>query len=145
MTSEQNHDGDHRQGAGGCGTAGDAGATPGPAQALEYLYFGRGDQVYLVHEVQARHSFNQVLTVRLVPGTVRTLVGHPLDDDVAAIRFDQAQRARTGRDDVAERRLVAGEVATVSFPLTRSPSFSRGFTVQVEVERELYFEIKELT
>ncbi len=122
----------------------DADATPEPGQALEYLYFGRGDQMYLVHEVQARPSFDQVLTVRLVPGTVRTQVGHPLDDDVAAIQFDQAQHAWLGRDDRAEHRLVAGGVATASFPLTRSPSFSRGFTVGVEVERELYLEINEL-
>jgi hypothetical protein len=44
-----------------------------------------------------------------------------------------------------ERRLIAGEVATVVFPLTRSPSFSRGSSVQLEVERELYLEIKELS
>jgi hypothetical protein len=123
----------------------DVDATPEPGQALEYLYFGRGDQMYLVHEVRARPSFDQVLTVRLVPGTVRTLVGHPLDDDVARIQFDQAQPGSLGRDDTAEHRLVAGEVATASFPATRSPSFSRGFTVGVEVERELYLEIKELT
>jgi hypothetical protein len=123
----------------------DVGATPEPGQAMEYLFFGRGDQVYLVHELQARPSFDQVLTIRLVPGTVSTQVGHPLQDDVAAIRFDQAQRARLGREDAAEHRLVAGEVATASFPLTRSPSFSRGFTVGVEVERELYLEINELT
>jgi hypothetical protein len=119
----------------------DAEATPGPRQALEYLCFGRGDQVYLVHPIPAWPSFQQVLAVRLVPGTVRTLVGHPLDDDVAAIRFTQAQRTEVSRDDVAERRLVAGEVATLAFPLSRSPSFSRGFTVQVEVEHEEYLEI----
>ena len=98
--------------------------------------------MYLVHRVRGWPSFDQVLTARLVPGTVRTLAGHPLDDDVAAIRFDQAQRAEVGREDMAERRLTAGEVASVAFPLTRSPSFSRGFTVQVEVERELYLEIQ---
>jgi hypothetical protein len=75
----------------------------------------------------------------------RLLEQHPLDDDVAAIRFGQAQRAEIGRDDVAERRLIAGEVATLAFPLTRSPSFSRGYTVQLEVERELDPEIKELS
>jgi hypothetical protein len=122
----------------------DVDAAPGPDQALEYLYFGRGGQMYLAHEVAARPSFDQVLAVRLVPGTVRTLVGHALDDDVAMIQFDQAQPASLGRDDLAERRLVAGEVATAAFPLTRSPSFSRGFTVGLEVERELYLEIKEL-
>jgi hypothetical protein len=123
----------------------DADAMRDPGQAMEYLYFGRGEQMYLVHEMQARPSFDQVLTVRLVPGTVRTQVGHLLADDVAAIQFDQAQRASLGRDDLVERRVVAGEVATASFPLTRSPSFSRGFTVRVEAERELYLEIKELT
>jgi hypothetical protein len=121
----------------------DAGATPGRGQVLEYLFFGRGDQVYLVHPMPAWPSFHQVLAVRLVPGTVRTLVGHPLDDDVAAIRFTQAQRTEVSRDDVAERRLVAGEVATLAFPLSRSPSFSRGFTVQVEVEVEVYLEIED--
>jgi hypothetical protein len=119
----------------------DIDAAPDPGRAMEYLYFGRGEQAYLVHELQARPSFDQVLTVRLVPGTVTTGVGHPLGDDVAAIRFDQAQRVRIGVDDVAERRLVAGAVATASFAQTLSPSFSRGFTVSVEVERELYLEI----
>lgn len=123
----------------------DADSMPDPGPAMEYLYFGRGEQMYLVHVMRARPSFDQVLTVRLVPGTVRTQIGHPLDDDVAAIQFGQAQRASLGRDDRVERRVVAGEVATASFPLARSPSFSRGFTVRVEAERELYLEIGELT
>jgi hypothetical protein len=38
-------------------------------------------------------------------------------------------------------RLGAGEVVTASFPLTHSPSFSRGFTVGIEVQRKLYLEI----
>jgi hypothetical protein len=122
-----------------------SGRSPGQGQALGYLCFGSGGQVYLVHRVRGWPSFDQVLTARLVPGTVRTLAGHPLDDDVAAIRFDQAQRAEVGREDVAERRLTAGEVVGVAFPLTRSPGFSHGFTVQVEVERELYLEIQELS
>jgi hypothetical protein len=122
-----------------------SGQHPGPGATLGYLCFGSGDRVYLVHRIRDWPSFGQVLTVRLVPGTVRTLAGHPLDDDVAAIRFDQAHRAEVGRQDVAERRLMAGEVATVAFPLTRSPGLARGFTVGVEVERELYLEIKELT
>ena len=123
----------------------DVEGTPEPGQALEYLYFGRGEQRYLVHERQARPSFDQVLTVRLIPGTVRTQAGHPLDDDVTAIQFDQAQRASLSRDDLPEHRLIAGAVATASFPLTRSPGFSPGFTVGIEVERELYLEIKKLT
>lgn len=122
----------------------DVDAAPGPGQAMEYLYFGRGQQVYLAHELQARPSFDQLLAVRLVPGTVTTQVGHPLDDDVAAIQYDQAQPVGIGQDDGAEHRLVAGAVVTANFPLTRSPSFSRGFDVSLEVERELYLEISEL-
>ena len=122
----------------------DVNAAPEPGQAMEYLYFGRGEQVYLVHELRARPSFDQVLAVRLVPGSVFTQVGHPLDDDVAAIQFDQAQPVRIGQDDAAEHRLAAGAVVTANFPLTRSPSSSRGFNVSVEVERELYLEINEL-
>ncbi|MFC7534609.1 hypothetical protein [Actinoplanes sp. GCM10030250] len=123
----------------------DTEAEPGPGRPLRYLAFGRSGRMYLTHELRERPSFDQVLTVRFIPGTVRSQVGHPLDDDVTDIRFDQPQPATFGRDDVAGRQLVAGEVATASFNLTRSPSFSRGFTVGVEVERELHLETKELT
>ncbi|GAA4599248.1 hypothetical protein BJY16_003009 [Actinoplanes octamycinicus] len=114
------------------------------SRGLPYLCFGRGEQVYLAHEVTTRPNFDQVLAVRFVPGTVRTQVGHPLDDDVAELRFAEAQPVAFGRDDGIERRLAAGEVATGQFRLTRSPSASRGFTVGIEVERELYLEIDEL-
>jgi hypothetical protein len=118
---------------------------PDPDRALRYLCFGRGDRAYLAHALRERPSFDQVLAVRFVPGTVSTLVGHPLDDDVSAIRFERAQPASFGRDDGVGHRLGAGEVATAAFPTTRSPGFSRGFTVGVEVERQLYLEIDELT
>jgi hypothetical protein len=117
---------------------------PGADTGLPYLCFGRGDQVFLAHELTGRPNFDQVLAVRFVPGTVRTQVGHPLDDDVAELRYEQAQLVAFGRDDGIERRLAAGEVATALFRLTRSPSFSRGFSVGVEVVRELYLEIAEL-
>lgn len=121
----------------------DASAGPAPGQSLEYLCFGRGEHVYLVHRVQSWPSFDQVLTVRFVPGTVTTGIGHPLDDDVALIRFDRAQQAGLGRDDTAAQRLTAGQVAIAAFDQTWSPSRSRGFTVQLEVERELYLDIRE--
>jgi hypothetical protein len=111
---------------------------------MRYLCFGRDNDFYLVHQPRTRPGFDQVLTVRFVPGTVRTLVGHPLGDDVAALRFDQAQSVVFGRDDDAGHRLIAGEVVTASFPQTRSPGFARGFTVGLEVERELHLEIDEL-
>ena len=114
-------------------------------EPLRYLCFGGGEHVYLAHQPRARPSFDQVLTVRFVPGTVRSQIGHPLDDDVAALRFDDAQPVMFGRDDDIGNRLTAGEVATASFPVTRSPGFARGFTVRIEVERELHLEIDEPT
>jgi hypothetical protein len=111
---------------------------------MRYLCFGRDNDFYLVHQVRTRPGFEQVLTARFVPGTVRTLVGHPLDDDVSALRFDAAQSVMFGRDDDAGHRLMAGEVVTASFPRTHSPGFARGFTVGLEVERELHLEINDL-
>ncbi|GAA4951229.1 hypothetical protein [Actinoplanes utahensis] len=108
---------------------------PGPAAPLSYLCFGHGDRVYLAHR---RPGFDQVLEVRFVPGTVRTAMGHPLADDVAELRFGEAQPVEFARDDAFGRRLRPGEVATAAFPETRSPSHARGFTVRLEIERELH-------
>lgn len=110
---------------------------------LRYLCFGGDEHVFLVHEPRARPSFDQVLAIRYVPGTVRTMVGRPLDDDVAALRFREAQTVDFDRADDPAHRLSAGEVVTASFRLTRSPSSSRGFSVGIEVERELHLAIDE--
>jgi hypothetical protein len=113
-------------------------------EELRYLCFGRAGQMHLIHELRARPSFDQVLAVRFVPGSVRTQVGAELDDDVSAFHFDEAQQVSFGRDDLAGHRLAAGEIVTGSFKLTSSLTGARGFTVEVEVEQELYLEIKEL-
>lgn len=122
----------------------DVDAKPQANQELRYLCFGRAGQMYLVHELGARPSFDQVLAVRFVPGSVRTQVGGVLDDDVAGFQFDKAQQVGFGRNDQVEHRLAAGEVVTGSFTLTPSLTGARGFTVEMEVERELYLEINEL-
>jgi len=113
-----------------------------PGRELSYLCFGRGDRLYLAHELRERPSFDQVLAVRFVPGTARTRSGHPLDDTVVANRF--GRRASFGRDDDVEHRLNAGDVVTASFPATLTRASLGHFTVEVEVERELYLEINEL-
>jgi hypothetical protein len=115
----------------------------GPARPLTYLCVGRGERAYLAHEIQGRPSFDQILVGRFVPGTVRS-GGHPLTDDVAELRLDPAQPATLGRAEGIEQRLGPGEVATAGFDLTRSPSFARGFSAGVEIQRELYLEIAEI-
>jgi hypothetical protein len=122
----------------------DMSAKRAQGQQLSYLCFGRAGRLHLAHEVIGRPSFDQVLQVRLVPGTVTTLAGSPLPDDVATLGFDLAQPVRFGRNDLAESRLALGEVATGRFEQTSSTSGAHGFTVKVEVERELYLEIDEL-
>ena len=120
-------------------------AGPEPSRPMTYLCFGHADQRFLIRGLPARPGFDQVLAVRFIPGTVRSLVGHPLDDDVEAIRFDEAQPVTFGRDEAVEHRLVAGEVTTGAFALAVSPGHARGFTVGIEVQRQLYLGTEEPT
>jgi hypothetical protein len=113
-------------------------------QELRYLCFGRAGQLYLVHELKARPSFDQVLSARFGPGTVRTQTGHALDEDVTLFHFDEAQRVGVGRDDLVDQRLAVGETVTGWFDLTRSLTGSRGFTVQIEIQQQMFLEIAEL-
>jgi hypothetical protein len=111
---------------------------------LSYFCFGPAGHLYLAHEITTRPNFDQVLTIRLVPGTVTTMGGSPLPDDVATLGFGLAQRVHFGRNDLIENRLAVGEVVTGLFKQTSPPSGAHGFTVQLKVERELYLEIREL-
>jgi hypothetical protein len=113
-------------------------------ERLSYLCFGRPGRLYLAHELKARPSFDQVLAVRMLPGTVRTQLGDSLDEDVLKFGFDEAQRVDLARDDRVDQRLRAGDRVTAAFNLTQSLNGVRGFTVSFEVERQLYLEIKEL-
>jgi hypothetical protein len=120
----------------------DAKATDG--RDMRYLCYGRAGRFYLAHQIGACPSFDQVLAVRLVPGTVTNMLGDSLPDDVATLRFDTAQPVRLGREDLAERRLSAGETVSGTFEGTSSIGGAHGFGLQLEVERELYLEVGEL-
>jgi len=91
-----------------------------PDRDLNYLCFGRAGQLYLAHQITASPDFDQVLTVRLVPGTVTDPSGRPGD------------------------RLVPGETARGFFFQAFGPNGSHGFGTQLEVSRELYAEMREL-
>jgi hypothetical protein len=111
---------------------------------LTYLCFGRAGQLQLAHRVTAEPDFDQVVTARLVPGTVTDPAGRPVDADVTA-DFDQAAPVQfRGRSDSPKDRLAAGETADGFFFATFGPSGSHGFGVQVEVGDELYLELGEL-
>lgn len=112
---------------------------------LGYLCFGRaGGQLHLAHQVTANPDFDQVLTARLVSGTVTDPAGRPVPDDVTQ-DFVHAQPVEfRGRRDTPEDLLTEGETASGFFRATFGPGGSHGFGVDVQVERELYLELGEL-
>ena len=123
----------------------DVGARRAEDGELTYLCFGRPGRLHLAHEVTARPDFDQVLTARLVPDTMTDQGGRQLAEDVASIGFDVAQRVLfRGRRDAPDNRLAPGETAEGFFFQTVAESGAHGFHVQVEAERELYFEVDEL-
>jgi len=115
-----------------------------PGRDLNYLCFGRAGQLHLAHQITARPDFDQVLTVRLVPGTVTDPAGRPANAEVTR-DFDRAQPVEFGgRHDTPGDRLVPSQTAAGFFFATLGPGGSHGFGTQLEVSRELYVETREL-
>jgi hypothetical protein len=115
-----------------------------PDGRLTYLCFGRAGRLHLAHRITASPDFDQVLAVRLVPGTVTDPAGRPVDADVTR-DFEQAAPVEfRGRDDTPKDRLAPGEIADGFFFATFGPGGSHGFGVQVQVDRELYMELGDL-
>jgi hypothetical protein len=113
-------------------------------QDLTYLCFGRAGQLHLVHQITASPDFDQVLTARLVPGTVTDPAGRSVGEEVTR-GFDHAVPVRfRGRSDTPEARLAPNETTEGFFFATVGPTGSHGFGVEVETDRELYVEMREL-
>ncbi|MFG1703187.1 hypothetical protein ACFLIM_08335 [Nonomuraea sp. M3C6] len=112
--------------------------------ALTYLCFGRAGRLHLAHEITARPDFDQVLPVRIVPGTVRHDPDPQIPGDVTAEDFSRPVQVTFGRLDRPRHRLRAGETAEGSFSLGVSRTGSHGFTAQVEVAAEFYMETGDL-
>jgi hypothetical protein len=117
----------------------------GAAQSeLEYLCFGEPGELFLAHRISTRPSFDSVLGVEMVRGSVTNMAGSVLEDDVTAFGFELAQPLTCGRQDDAADRLVPGETVPAIFPATPSLSGAHGFRAQLRVGDELYLEVKEL-
>lgn len=113
-------------------------------RGLTYLCFGRAGQLHLAHQITASPDFDQVLTARLVPGTVTDPSGRPVAAEVTT-GFDHAEPVLfRGRSDTPEDRLAPDETTKGSFFATSGPTGSHGFGVQVMTGRELYVELREL-
>ena len=111
---------------------------------LTYLCFGQAGQLHLAHQITARPDFDQILTVDVVPGTVRDPAGRPVGQDVTG-DFPRAVPVRIdGRTDIPASRLKAGETVTGSFFASVGPTGSHGFIVDVTIDRQAYLELREL-
>lgn len=97
---------------------------------LEYLLFGRGQELFLAHLITAPPDFDQMLAVK-----VR---GHNFtDEDLAkgvAVAFPGTKSAPASR--LREKQVASGEVKVGNAPAPTK--------IQVEVSRELFFEEGEL-
>ncbi|MFE9636323.1 hypothetical protein [Streptomyces sp. NPDC006463] len=114
---------------------------------LAYLCFGRAGQLHLAHHITAAPDFDQVLTVRAVPGTATDLLGEPLPDDAATLEkffgkhFAMAEPVHIGeRSDRPDQRMVPPDAVRGVFFTTAPPSGFHGFAVQLKAEREVYTE-----
>ena len=112
---------------------------------LTYICFGHPGDLYLAHAIQARPDFDQILTARLVPATVEDMAGRPHPEaDVEGLGFEHPQRAEIAdRRDTEDRRLGPGDRVGATLHAA-SVLGLHGFRVEIELERELYFEAEEL-
>jgi hypothetical protein len=116
-----------------------------PAEStLTYLCFGRGGQLHLAHQITASPDFDQVLRVRLVPGSLTDPAGRPLPDEGEREFGLAAPVEFRGRGDTPEDRLAPGETADGFFFASIGPTGSHGFAAQLEITDEVYLELAEL-
>jgi hypothetical protein len=97
---------------------------------LAYLLFGTGQELFLAHLLAAPPDFDQILAVKVT--------GHPFTDEELAqgmtVVFPGTENTAASRLKAKQR--VAGEMTIGSSAALKN--------MQVEVDRELYFEEGEL-
>ena len=105
-------------------------ATAQKAPQLEYLLFGKGQELYLAHVITAPPDFDQILAVKVT--------GQEVPDEELAkgvpVSFPGTTNAAAAR--LREKQQIAGE--------RKGDTASAPKTIQVEVSREFYFEEGEL-
>jgi hypothetical protein len=124
----------------------DIDARPDEGRELTYLCFGRGEQLHLAHEITAGPDFDQILTARLVPGTITDQAGRPAGADAGdRIELRHAQPVSfPDRRNTPDGRMTPDKPAQGFFFQSIGPGGSHGFRAQVEAVKELYLEIDEL-
>src|SRR5262245_30824800 len=97
---------------------------------LEYLLFGKGQELFMAHLITAPPDFDQILAVKVT--------GHQFTNEELAkgvpVVFPGTTNAATSR--LKEKQRVAGEMKVDNVPAPKK--------IQIEVNREFYFEEGEL-
>ncbi|MEU8896170.1 hypothetical protein [Nocardia sp. NPDC048505] len=110
-------------------------------ERLTHLCFGVADRLYLAHRIGRRPSFDQIVAVGLLPGTVTDLLGDPVGTDAHELGFEQAQAIILGQRQFTGQRLRAGEIAVAAF---RGAGEEPGFLAELAVRRQVYLEVADL-
>jgi hypothetical protein len=97
---------------------------------LEYLLFGKGEELFLAHLITAPPDFDQIIAVKVTD--------HEFPEEVLAkgvlVIFPGTTNAAASR--LKEKQRIAGELKVDNAPAMK--------TIQIEVNREFYFEEGEL-
>jgi hypothetical protein len=97
---------------------------------LEYVLFGNGQELFLAHLIAAPPDFDQILAVKV---TDHEFTNEELAKGIPVV-FPETTNAAASR--LREKQQVAGEMKVDTAPAPQK--------IQVEVNRELYFEEGEL-
>src|ERR1043166_4653046 len=100
------------------------------APQLEYLLFGKGQELFLAHLIKSPPDFDQILAVKLID---QKFTNEELAKGIPVI-FPGTTNAPASR--LKEKQRVAGEMKIDNAPAPKK--------IQVEVKREFYFEEGEL-
>lgn len=113
-------------------------------ELLTHLCFGRAGGLYLAHRIARRPSFDQIVAVDLLPGTVTDMAGRPLPDTIARPGFDHAKPIILGRRQFTGNRLRTGEQVVAAFHATAAAGGGHGFLAELAVRRQIYLEVADL-
>lgn len=97
---------------------------------LEYLLFGKGQELFLAHLITAPPDFDQIVAVKI---TDHEFANEELAKGVSVV-FPETTNAAASR--LREKQRIAGEIKVDDMPTPKK--------IQVEVNREFYFEEGEL-
>ena len=106
-------------------------AKPFDGQRLEYLCFGEPGELFLAHTIRNRPSFDHIAPFRF------------LDPEFADHSATKPVKF-SDRDDRPEQKLERNEEVSAFFYQSIGPHGQHGFSTNLQIGEEIYFEVEEL-